>query len=69
MCTIANTIVKDRETATDIAQQVFVNFWSRKDEIIIMRNVGAKNGYIRAPFLVEGIIIGIIANSLNMFLY
>ncbi len=31
---------------------------SRKDEIWIMRNVGAKNGYIRAPFLVEGIIIG-----------
>ena len=31
---------------------------SRKDEIWIMRNVGARNGYIRAPFLVEGIIIG-----------
>ena len=31
---------------------------SRKDEIWIMRNVGAKNGYIRAPFLVEGVIIG-----------
>ena len=24
-----------------------------------MRNVGARNGYIRAPFLVEGILIGI----------
>lgn len=35
---------------------------SRKDEIWIMRNVGAKNGYIRAPFLVEGIIIGIIGS-------
>ena len=32
---------------------------SRKDEIWIMRNVGAKNGYIRAPFLVEGVIIGV----------
>ncbi len=31
---------------------------SRRDEIWIMRNVGAKNGYIRAPFLVEGVIIG-----------
>lgn len=31
---------------------------ARKDEIWIMRNVGAKNGYIRAPFLVEGVIIG-----------
>lgn len=33
---------------------------SRQDEIFIMRNVGAYNGYIRAPFLVEGIIIAII---------
>lgn len=31
---------------------------SRSDEIWIMRNVGAKNGYVRAPFLVEGVIIG-----------
>jgi len=31
---------------------------SRRDEIWIMRNVGATNGYIRAPFLVEGILIG-----------
>jgi len=35
---------------------------TRKDEIWIMRNVGAKNGYIRAPFLVEGIIIGIMGS-------
>lgn len=33
---------------------------SRQDEIFIMRNVGAYNGYIRAPFLVEGIIIAIL---------
>lgn len=35
-----------------------ITIFSRRDEIWIMRNVGAKNGYIRAPFLVEGIIIG-----------
>lgn len=33
---------------------------SRQDEIFIMRNVGAYNGYIRAPFLVEGIIIAVL---------
>ena len=33
---------------------------SRQDEIFIMRNVGAFNGYIRAPFLVEGIIIAVL---------
>ena len=46
---------------------------SRKDEIWIMRNVGAKNGYIRAPFLVEGVIIGglgsIIPIVLSIVLY
>ena len=31
---------------------------AREDEIRIMRNVGATNGFIRAPFVWEGIIIG-----------
>ncbi len=31
---------------------------TRADEIAIMRNVGAKNGFIRAPFVVEGALIG-----------
>lgn len=46
---------------------------SRKDEIWIMRSVGAKNGYIRAPFLVEGILIGLMGSlvpiALISFLY
>ena len=41
-----------------IYNTIKVTIATRKDEIIIMRNVGARNGYIRAPFLVEGIIIG-----------
>ncbi len=31
---------------------------ARANEIAIMRNVGAKNGFIRSPFVVEGILIG-----------
>ncbi len=31
---------------------------ARQDEITIMRNVGATNGFIRAPFVWEGMIIG-----------
>jgi len=42
-----------------IYNTIKVTIATRKDEIIIMRNVGAKNSFIRAPFLVEGIIIGL----------
>ena len=45
-----------------IYNTIKVTIATRKDEIIIMRNVGARNGYIRAPFLVEGIIIGVIGS-------
>ena len=41
---------------------------SRADEISIMRNVGARNGYVRAPFLVEGIIIGTIGAIIPILL-
>jgi len=37
---------------------------AREEELFIMRNVGARVGYIRAPFLVEGIIIGIMGSIL-----
>ena len=35
---------------------------ARKDEIFIMRTVGASNGFIRGPFIVEGVIIGILGS-------
>lgn len=43
-----------------IYNTIHITIEAREDEIWIMRNVGAKNGYIRAPFLVEGVIIGIL---------
>lgn len=43
-----------------IYNTIHITIEARQTEIWIMRNVGAKNGYIRAPFLVEGILIGII---------
>lgn len=43
-----------------IYNTIKITIASRETEIWIMRNVGAKNGYIRAPFLVEGIIIGVV---------
>ena len=47
-----------------IYNTIKITIATRKDEIWIMRNVGAKNSYIRAPFLVEGVIIAIIGSIL-----
>ena len=45
-----------------IYNTINVTISARDTELKIMRNVGAKNSYIRAPFLVEGIIIGILGS-------
>ena len=45
-----------------IYNTIKITIASRADEIWIMRNVGATNGYIRAPFLVEGVIIAVIGS-------
>ncbi len=37
-----------------------IAIFARKEEIYVMRLVGAKNGFIRSPFLLEGAIAGII---------
>ena len=39
---------------------------TRKDEIRIMRLVGATKGFIRFPFVVEGLIIGLIGAAIPM---
>ena len=41
---------------------------SRKDEISIMRNVGATNRFIRSPFLIEGTITGILGSIIPIAL-
>lgn len=38
--------------------------FSRRLEISIMKSVGATNSFIRWPFMVEGVVIGIIAGLL-----
>ncbi|MBQ9425932.1 MAG: permease-like cell division protein FtsX [Erysipelotrichaceae bacterium] len=51
-----------------IYNTIKITIATRKDEIWIMRNVGAKNSYIRGPFLVEGIIISIFGSILPIAL-
>ena len=46
---------------TIISNTIKLTVHARRKEISIMKYVGATNGFIRGPFIVEGIIIGIIA--------
>ena len=43
-----------------ISNTIKLTIYNRKTEIQIMRLVGASNGYIRFPFILEGIIIGLL---------
>lgn len=40
-----------------------------REEINIMRLVGADNKYIRGPFMIEGVIYGVIATAFTLLLY
>ena len=41
--------------------------YSRQDEIAIMRMVGATNGFIRLPFVVEGLVLSILGALIAFF--
>ncbi len=45
-----------------VSNTIKLTVMARADEIYIMRYVGANNWFIRGPFMVEGIIIGLIAS-------
>ena len=48
-----------------IANTIRATMYSRRFEISIMKSVGATNMFVRMPFLVEGMIIGIISAALS----
>ena len=56
-----------------ISNTVTVGISVRKEEIAIMKLIGAKDSFVRAPFIVEGITIGLIGSviplALLYFLY
>ena len=47
-----------------VSNTVSLGISVRKDEIAIMKFIGAANGFIKAPFRMEGILIGIIGSAL-----
>ena len=51
-----------------IANTIKLTVHARRKEISIMKYVGATNGFIRWPFIVEGMIIGIVASAISITL-
>lgn len=49
-----------------IGNTIKLTVHARRKEISIMKYVGATNNFIRAPFIVEGIIIGIISSLISL---
>lgn len=49
-----------------ISNTVAIGISVRKEEIAIMRLIGAKNSFIKAPFLIEGAVIGIIGAAIPL---
>lgn len=78
---IASTLIQIRKTVTYvsfgiivvlliislfiIANTVRITMFTRRLEINIMKSVGATNWFIRWPFIVEGMVLGVIAGILS----
>ena len=48
-----------------IGNTIKITVFSRKREVNIMKYVGATNGFIRLPFIVEGITLGVVSGWLS----
>jgi len=46
-----------------------LTIYSSREEIQVMRLVGAGQGYIRAPFIVEGVMYGLIAGIITLLIF
>ena len=55
-------------TAYLISSTIRTTIYARSKEIAIMRNVGASNHFIKVPFMIEGVLIGLIGAVLPCIL-
>lgn len=51
-----------------ISNTVTMGITVRREEIAIMKYIGAKDGFVRAPFIIEGILIGLVGAVLPLVL-
>ncbi len=49
-----------------ISNTIKLTVYSRRLEISIMKSVGATNSFVRLPFIVEGVILGVISGVLSL---
>lgn len=49
-----------------ISNVIRLNVFARKNEIEILRLVGATNNFIRLPFLIEGFVLGVLGSLLSL---
>lgn len=49
-----------------ISNTIRITMFSRRLEISIMKSVGATNGFIRWPFVIEGVLLGIISAIISL---
>ena len=51
-----------------IANTVRLTVYARRDELAVMRLIGATNWFIKGPFLMEGLLQGLIGSLFSLFL-
>ncbi|MGN0393971.1 MAG: permease-like cell division protein FtsX [Coprococcus sp.] len=51
-----------------ISNTITIGITVRKEEIGIMKLIGATNFFVRAPFIIEGVIIGAVGSAIPLFL-
>lgn len=51
-----------------ISNTVTVGISVRREEIAIMKLIGAKDNFVRAPFIVEGVFIGLVGSAIPLVL-
>ena len=51
-----------------ISNTIKMTIYTRKTEISIMRNVGATNWYIKTPFMIEGMFIGMLGSLIPILI-
>ncbi|MCR5213373.1 MAG: permease-like cell division protein FtsX [Eubacterium sp.] len=51
-----------------INNTITIGITVRREEIKIMKLIGATNGFVRAPFIIEGILIGLVGSILPLIL-